>query len=444
MDALPLKPSMPDEVQKLLDVDVKFVRFQYIDYSGILRCRVLTASFCLEQDRNIKFVSTGPAALYASYVEGTDTTPVAASCKLVPDWSSFRLCTYATRHASVMCYVWEELNSFGFSRCPRACLYRALEVAEQELHCTFLGGYEVEVAFMDKSKSPLEPFKNVAEWSVMEGLRGVPLEVLEQVTDCLEAADISVQQFHTEGAQGLFEISTGPLKLMQATDALIYTRETIKTVCDKHELVATCFPKPSTGKGLSGQHLHLSMTSSDNTPIEQHTVDSYIAGILTHLRAICAFSLPSYDSYARVQDRRGTTGTWVTWGTELRDVPLRKIEPTHWEIRYTDGTANMYLIVAALVAAGIDGIRSAKELAWKDTQMSPSLMTEAMREELGIRERLPLSLKEAVEAAECDYKLGKVMSCDLVERFLKLKSEEARSLESMSMEARTELGIKFF
>jgi glutamine synthetase len=444
MNTLPLKPSMPNEVQKLLDADVKFVRFQYIDYSGILRCRVLTASFCLAQDQNVRFVSTGPAALYASYVEGTDTTPVAASCKLVPDWSSFRLCTYATRHASVMCYVWEELNSFGFSRCPRACLYRTLEVAEQELHCTFLGGYEVEVAFMHKSKSPLEPFKNVAEWSVMEGLRGVPMEVLEQVTDCLEAADISVQQFHTEGAQGLFEISTGPLKLMQATDALIYTRETIKTVCDKHGLVATYFPKPSSGKGLSGQHLHLSITSSGNTSIEQHTVDSFIAGILTHLRSICAFSLPSHDSYARVQDRRGTTGTWVTWGTEFRDVPLRKIEPTHWEIRCIDGTANMYLAVAAIVAAGIDGIKSAKDLAWKDSQMSPSLMTEVMREELGIRERLPLSLKEAVEAAKCDSKLGEILSRDLVERYLKLKLEEARSLESTSTEARTELGIKFF
>jgi glutamine synthetase len=88
----------------------------------------------------------------------------------------------------------------------------------------------------------------------------------------------------------------------------------------------------------------------------------------------------------------------------------------------------MKLTVAALVAAGIDGIRSAKELAWKDSQMSPSLMTEVMREELGIRERLPLSLKEAVEAAKCASKLGEILSRDLVERFLKLKSAEARSL----------------
>ncbi|KAF2175359.1 glutamine synthetase [Zopfia rhizophila CBS 207.26] len=444
MDALPIAPYIPQHVKELLNVSIKLIRFQYIDYSGILRCRVLTASFCLEQDQNVKFVGTGPAALYASYVEGTDTTPVAAACRLVPDWSSFRVCTYAARHASVMCRIYETLNSFGFRRCPRTCLYKVLEIAEKELRCTFLGGYEIEVVFMDVTKSPPTPFKNVVEWSLMEGLRGRPIEILEQIAESLEAANISVQQLHTEGSQGLFEITTGPLRLMEATDALVYTHETIKTICDKHGLVATCFPKPSAAKGLVGQHLHLSISSLENDPIEARTVDAYIAGILSHLRAICAFTLPSHDSYTRVQDRRGTNGTWVTWGTEFRDVPLRKIESTHWEIRCMDGTANVYLAVAALIAAGIDGIRSGRKLSWGDSQKSPSLMTDSAREELGIKTRLPLSLKEALGAIKTDLTLSSTMSQSLVEKYIKIKTEEAESLEKMSPEERTELGIKYF
>ncbi|CAO2647166.1 Nn.00g080880.m01.CDS01 [Neocucurbitaria sp. VM-36] len=444
MDTLPTTPSIPQHIKELLGISIKFVRFQYIDYSGILRCRILTAAFCLDQDKHVKFVGTGPAALYASYVDGTDTTPVAAACRLVPDWSSFQVCTYAARHASVMCHIFETLNSFGFKRCPRTCLSKVLQIAEEELHCTFLGGYEVEVVFMDKSKSPYEPVKNVVEWSLMEGLRGRPVEILEEIADCLEAANISVQQLHTEGSQGLFEITTGPLKLMQATDALIFTHETIKTICDKHGLVATCFPKPSAAKGLVGQHLHLSIQSTGDSPIQQMNVDSYVAGILKHLRAICAFALPSHDSYTRVQDRRGTNGTWVTWGTEFRDVPLRKIESTHWEIRCIDGTANMYLTIAALIAAGVDGIRSNQELIWGDSQESPSLMSSSMRENLGITQRLPLTLKEAIEAIETDPTLSSILSQDLVERYAKIKREEAVSLEKMTPEARTELGVKLF
>lgn len=76
--------------------------------------------------------------------------------------------------------------------------------------------------------------------------------------------------------------------------------------------------------------------------------------------------------------------------------------------------------------------------------MSPSLMTEGMSEDMGIRERLPLSLKEALEAVKCDSKLCDIMSSDLVERDLKIKMEEAISLESMIPQARTELGVRFF
>lgn len=105
--------------------------------------------------------------------------------------------------------------------------------------------------------------------------------------------------------------------------------------------------------------MHLSMTSSDD---ERERVKSFLAGILDLLRPLCAFTLPSHDSYSRIRDLSGTTSTFVTWGTEIRDVPIRKVDHNHWELRCLDATANMYLAAASVIAAGIEGVRSKCEL----------------------------------------------------------------------------------
>ena len=181
----------------------------------------------------------------------------------------------------------------------------------------------------------------------------------------LQKSGIKATHYHSELGRGIFEIPTGPLRAMDAVDALLYTKETIQTIAKRHGFVATCYPKPALNPSALavGAHVHFSI---DNTT--KQTADNFLAGILTNMPAICAFSMPSFDSYHRLGGYRGTIGTWVGWGTEDKDVAIRQISGRlgYWKIRCADQTAIMYYTLAAWITAGCSEIREKTVLKWKD------------------------------------------------------------------------------
>lgn len=81
-------------------------------------------------------------------------------------------------------------------------------------------------------------------------------------------------------------------------------------------------PSPSAEHHGIGTHFHIPIA-----PPTQSGADCFLAGILENLPALCAFSLPLEEIYRRVDDKRSEAGAWVAWGTQNRDVPIRKIEP---------------------------------------------------------------------------------------------------------------------
>ena len=106
------------------------------------------------------------------------------------------------------------------------------------------------------------------------------------------------------------------------------------------------------------------------------------------------------ESYERVNDFGSESGAYVAWGTENRDVPIRKIRTGHWEIRCCDGAANMYLVLAAFIASGLEGLKEGKELIWKDYLGCPSSAEEQERVMSGIQMSLPKALPESLKALE--------------------------------------------
>jgi len=131
-------------------------------------------------------------------------------------------------------------------------------------------------------------------------------------------------------------------------------------IAAKNGLRATLHPQPFPGVGTAA-HAHISLVSPD---LEKQF---FVGGVLKHLPAICAFSMPEAESYDRVKDDQWTGGTWVAWGTQNRETPLRRVENGRWEVRCVDGFANMYLAVGAVVAAGLLGLKEGgQEFAEKD------------------------------------------------------------------------------
>ncbi|KAH0392337.1 hypothetical protein KCU89_g13566, partial [Aureobasidium melanogenum] len=150
----------------------------------------------------------------------------------------------------------------------------------------------------------------------------------------------------------------------------------------------------------------------------------------------CAFLLPNDASYARVADDMWTSGAWVAWGTQNREVPLRRVKTGRWEIRCLDGFANPYLVLCALLAAGLNNIEAEKHMEMKDCTGNPARLNEAQRTELGITKRIPASLEESLHHLETTEALKQFMDPRLIDDFVVMKRAEKQMLDKMGEKER--------
>lgn len=127
---------------------------------------------------------------------------------------------------------------------------------------------------------------------------------------------------------------------------------------------------------------------------------------------------------------------WVTWGTQNREAPLRKIEGSHWELKCLDGLANPYLALAAVLLAGARGVTDGETLTWADCEIDPATLTDNDRRELRVSEMLPASVEEALQALGEDEGLVEMLGAELVEKYNAVKEFELKLLSSMGEEER--------
>lgn len=419
---------------------VNFVHYHWVDYFGILRVRVFTRSHCLAmatQQRPLRVAASSLAPGADEYVSPMQFSQVGADC-MYPDGGSMRILDSERRHASVFCVVSAEKNnpcliadiSDPYYRCPRSVLRRTVAYANSKLNVELLAGFELEFYLLDKTDaSNAPPSKEVdAYWSTASSLRTAQGDCVESCVKALQEADIVVEQYHAEGSQHQFEIVTGPLLVLEAVDTLMQSQEIIKRTALKRGLQATFLPKPFLTRCSSGLHAHLALRSAqqDVEKVENH----FLAGMLHRLPMTCAFGMPSPGSYLRLG--WPMLGEWVAWGTENRDAPIRKIDSAHWEIRTIDVTANMYLAMAASIAAGILGIENQEQLLWKDCRLPIGSMEEEDRKRLGITDRLPRTCDESIGSWKPDYKgLDTILGKEFLEFYRLMRRCDQKKLSTL-------------
>lgn len=430
---------------------VRFVRLQWVDYSGILHTRLLSRAKALRLYRNpsstyrvpvnalITPVSTSPAC---------DASP-AQVWEVHPDWESVRLCGYAQAHAFVMCFLnrraGADTDAAGlgeaFAMCPRHLLHKTLrKFGEEHDGATLLIGFELEFVLLDEKNQVPQSIDRIEGFSMNAGLRGDNLVIVEAIFDALEAADVEVHHLHTETSDQL-ELALEPLEPTAAVDALMYTQECIRSIAIRHNRRATLAPRPFLARHpANGLHTHISavfpsLTTATET---EERFDHFVAGIMGRLRSLCIFGLSNYDSYHRVRD--DGTGRLVGWGTENRDLPLRKISAGHWELRPADVTANFYLLLSVVVAAGSAGVCNKAVLSptWRDCRaLNPSELGDGeLAARYGITENLPFSLAEALGIARQEPELAKWVGPDFISKYFEIKEKEVMVFGGMTDEER--------
>ena len=328
-----------------------------------------------------------------------------------------------------------------YNICSRSILTRILSDAKQEHGVEFLVKFELKFSLVniaeDDSVNALESEPgNISA----AGLRSSRHAYIEECIDDLQAAGIEVQDWHSESKHGGYEIATGPLAPVQAIDALLLSHEIIKNVMSRHDCRVTFYPKPFLDRSSLGTHAHISMQPASEEK-------RFLAGVLKRLPALCAFTMPSFESYARVQASRGEVGGWVAWGSENRCVPVRKVAgEAHWEMRCVDATCNMYLAVAAMLGAGLLGMRHQEKLIWGDFSGTVDELDEHQRRDLNVVTPLPRSLREALTVLKEGglHDLEGLVGAGIISEYLAVKELEESKVSKLSRDQRISMYIRLF
>ena len=205
----------------------------------------------------------------------------------------------------------------------------------------------------------------------------------------------------------------------------------------------------------NGGHVHLSLWRDGHNLMSggegpfglTESGASFAAGILDHLPALLAIGAPSVASYLRLIPSHWA-GVYTCWGLENREAALRMVTGSDgssaWaanlEIKCFDLTANPYLVLAALIAAGAAGVEAEARLP-EPIDVDPAVLPPDVLAERGIR-RLPSSLGEAVEALADDDSLRERLGSDLVDALLAVRrSEIERFVDSPEEEIVTRLPL---
>ncbi len=261
-------------------------------------------------------------------------------------------------------------------------------------------------------------------------------DVRSRITMALMEAGIDVEVHHHEvGTAGQAEIDMRYDSLVAMADKVLLFKYVVKNVCMREGLTATFMPKPLFGDNGSGMHTHQSLWKEgeplfydrDGYAMLSDLARFYIGGLLHHAPALLAFAAPTTNSYRRLVPGYEAP-IKLAYSARNRSACIRiptyseRPQLRRLEFRSPDPTANPYLAFAAMLMAGLDGIRR---------RIEPPSPIEADLYELegeaaGRVKDLPGSLQEVLTALEEDHDFlyeGGVFTEDLVRTWIDLKRE---------------------
>ena len=238
--------------------------------------------------------------------------------------------------------------------------------------------------------------------------------------------------FLSEFGPQQFEVTCAPVLGMRAADDAVITRELAQAVAFRLGQRVSFNPIPEPSGTSNGTHIHWSFLDEDDRPAlyDEHgpwqlspAGSRFIAGIQRHLPALCALTAPSVASYYRLRPIarlpvRADVGR-LDRGAAVRICPAAGGESAHRarqfnaEFRVADATASPYLALAALVHAGLDGIRRSLEI---ETKNPPPL---------------PASLDEALQLLEASEAAPEWWGGDFLAAYLKFKRAEIKGLQNL-------------
>jgi len=261
-------------------------------------------------------------------------------------------------------------------------------------------------------------------------------ELVCWMNEQLSAAGVDTLSIHTEYSPGMLKFSTGPKFGVESADQMFTLKEAVKEMSLQRGWRATFMTKPAISeRSFSGaMHLNESLWSGEKNAFydpEIHGLSAigrhWAAGLIKHAAALSALLVPTVNCYRRCYSR--VEPIRAECGLENRGSMLRVVasspRTTHIQNRLPSSAANPYVVMAATVAAGIDGLVNCLELP------------------IETEETMPSSLSEALTALEADKVLSDALGEEFIRWFLKLKREvEIAKVSKAKEDGRDEMEVE--
>ena len=414
--------------------DIRFIRLWFTDVLG-----------------QLKSVAIAPAEVEGAFEEGIGfdgsaveglTRVFESDMLLAPDPSTFQLLPWRSGTDAVARMFCDVLTPDGepARTDPRAVLERQLaRVAEAGFTCYVHPEIEFYLVERD-ADGRIRPTDHAGYFDHVPG--GTAHDVRRHAILMLEQMGISVQFSHHEGGPGQNEIDLRFADALSMADNIMTFRTVVEEVALQEGCSATFMPKPFVGRPGSGMHTHFSLFEGERNafhdPAGQYQLSAtgraFIAGLLRHAREITAVTNQHVNSYKRLWGG-DEAPSYICWGHNNRSALVRvpmhkpgKAQSSRVEYRGIDSSANPYLAVAVILAAGLKGIEEDYELP-AETEDDVWLLSDVERGALGIGE-LPTSLKSAVVAMSGSDLVADTLGENAFEFFLRNKRREYRAYDA--------------
>src|SRR5579872_82764 len=419
---------------------VSLVRIAYCDNANLIRAKTVPLDGLEDVLRwGVGFsVAQQALPMMGDTVLPASGLTAAGETWLVPDPATFTPLPYSAGCATML-GDFVTASDAPWEHCPRACLKRAAAAAAAE-------GIEIQAAFEPEfylfrpTGAGYEPVDRTN--FAMTVAHDQAHDTVRDLIDTLNTMRLGVGLLYPESGPGQFEISIHHAAPVAAADRHVLLRDAVRGVALRHGTVASFAPKPVPDAAGSGCHLHLSLWRGGRNALYDERDPAYLSrdgnawvgGLLHHLPGLCALTTPSVNSYARLRPRTWA-GAFACWGVDHREAAVRIVSPRrgptsfNLELKTADGSANPYLALAGVIAAGLDGLR--RELPpGAPVTGDPADLPEAERAARGIR-ALPRTLGEAVDALLDDPVLLDALGAPLARSYIAVRRGEWDGLRDL-------------
>lgn len=411
------------------DNNVQYVRLQFTDMLGTIKNVELPVRN-LEKALSNEILFDGSSILGFVRINEADMY-------LYPDLNTWLIMTWEDSPygtvARLVCDVYTSKRE-PFEGDPRFILKRNLKEAHTLGFDKFNVGVEPEFFLfkLDDEGKPTLEFSDKGGYfdlSPIDFSEDVRRDIVLELT----RMGFNMEVSHHEVAFGQHEVNFEYDNALEACDNIQTFKIVVKNVARRHGYHATFMPKPVAGINGSGMHTNVSLAKGDiNTFYDPKTENmlsetalKFIAGVMKHAEEFCFITNPTVNSYKRLVPGYEAP-VYVSWSDVNRStmirIPASKGRATRIEVRSVDPSANPYLAISAVLASGLDGIKSDLPIP-SPVRTNLFKVSDLERKRMKIA-YLPGSLEEALKNFSSSKFMKTVIGEDLFPKLIEAKQKE--------------------